>query len=105
MLSQHHLTFSSDHTSLVKQLWGRTQAGQLAGQDFLVFLLVQSSGLPLGGHLFFLSQRAISESDHCSLMLRAAPAPHTESLSALQRSTLSFTVPSVESEWSAPSLS
>ena len=51
------------------------------------------------------SQRAISESDHCSLMLRAAPAPHTESLSALQRSTLSFTVPSVESEWSAPSLS
>ena len=49
--------------------------------------------------------RAISESDHCSLMLRAAPAPHTESLSALQRSTLSFTVPSVESEWSAPSLS
>ena len=51
------------------------------------------------------TQRAISESDHCSLMLGAAPAPHTESLSALQTSTLSFTVHSVESQWSAPSLS
>ena len=51
------------------------------------------------------AQRAISESDLCSLMLGAAPAPHTESLSALQTSKLSFNVHYVESEWSAPSLS
>ena len=50
------------------------------------------------------SQSSIRESDLCSLTLSAAPAPHTESLSALQTPTLSFTVLSVESEWSAPSL-
>ena len=49
-------------------------------------------------------QSSIRESDLCSLTLSAAPAPHTESLSAQQTPTLSFTVLSVESEWSAPSL-
>ena len=41
----------------------------------------------------------------CSLMLRAAPAPHTQTLSALQMPTFFFTVLSVKSEWSALSLS
>ena len=46
-----------------------------------------------------------SEGDHCSLMLSAPPASHTQSLSAARRSALWFTVHSVKPESAAPSLS